>query len=163
MRFDKARLKSVCGQAQFAAGACPPASAVGSAKATTPLLAAPLQGPVYLLAAGAKQPPALVVDLGGAVHVVLEGRLLVSKAGVVEVGFDELPDAPISNFVLSITGGKRGLLEDAANLCAGRPRAAAVFDGQSAVTREERPVLADGCKKARKGKGKKRSGQGNSK
>jgi hypothetical protein len=158
LHLVKSRLGSVCNQAQFAAGSCPPGSVLGSAKATTPLLAAPLQGPVYLGSSGPKQPPELLADLDGAVHVVLEGRLKVTKAGAVQAGFEALPDAPISRFVLDIDGGKKGLLENAANLCAGSLRAAALFDGQNAVGSEQGPALIDGCKKAGKSKAKRGGG-----
>jgi hypothetical protein len=147
--LDKARLKS--------------GGVIGSAKATTPLLASPLQGPVYLRSRGAKQPPELVAELAGAVNVVLTGRLQVTKAGAVRAEIEEVPDAPISSFILNITGGKKGLFENATNLCASSPRAAALFDGQNAVTREESPLIAAGCKKAGKGKGKKRTGHGGGK
>jgi hypothetical protein len=145
--LDKASLKS--------------GGVIGSAKATTPLLASPLQGPVYLRSRGAKQPPEFVAELAGAVDVVLGGQLQVTKAGAVRATIEEVPDAPISNFVLNITGGKKGLLENTANLCAGSPRAATVFDGQNAVSTEGHPVLTDACKK--KGKHKKHPGHGGSK
>lgn len=147
--LDKARLR--------------PGGVIGSAKATTPLLASPLQGPVYLRSRGAKQPPELVAELAGAVNVTLAGHLQITKTGAVRAEIEELPDAPISSFVLNLTGGKKGLLENAANLCAGSGRAAALFDGQNAVTREESPLIADGCKKAAKGKGKTHAGRGGGK
>ena len=75
---------------------------------------------------------------------------------------DRAPPAGAIVRVLEICN-KKGLLENAANLCAGSPRATAVFDGQSAVSTEARPAFADPCKKARKGSGKKRSGHGGSK
>jgi hypothetical protein len=154
LRLVKSRLGALCGQAQFAAHSCPPASVLGSAKATTPLLAAPLQGPVYLGSNGPKQPPELLADLGGAVHVVLAGRLGATKAGAVRAGFEALPDAPLSKFVLSIDGGKKGLLENAADLCARTNRVAVVLDGQNAASSEGSLAVADGCKKAGKGKAK---------
>jgi hypothetical protein len=156
LRLSKARLLgSVCSKDQFAAGSCPPGSVLGSAKVITPLLAAPLQGPVYLRAAGAKQLPEVVADLKGAVHVVLEGQLQATKSGAVRASFEGLPDAPISKFILNIEGGKKkGVLENAANLCAGHLRAAALLVGQNAVASEQNRAIVDSCKKAGKSKAK---------
>ncbi len=77
-----------------------------------------------------------------------------------QASFEELPDAPISKFVLNINGGKKGVLENAANLCARNLRAAALFDGQNAVGSEQSLALTDGCKKAGKGKSKRKGGAG---
>jgi len=144
--LDKAHLKS--------------GGVIGSAKASTPLLANPLQGPVFLRRGRGKQPAELVADLGGAIDVDLAGRLRATKAGVARVEFEELPDAPISDFVLNINGGKKGLLENATNLCAASQRAAAVVDGQNAVTSETRPVISASCKKSGKAKNGKHAGAG---
>jgi hypothetical protein len=155
LRLTKSRLGTVCNKAQSAAGSCPPASVIGQAKLTTPLSAAPLQGPVYLRATGAKGLPDIVADLDGAVHVVLEGRLQATKSGAVRAGFEALPDAPISRFTLNIEGGKKkGVLENAANLCARSLKAEALFVGQNAVGSEQSRTIAAGCKKAGKGKSK---------
>jgi hypothetical protein len=153
LRVDKTRLRAACNQAQFAVGSCPQASVIGSARVTTPLLAEPFQGPVYLRATGAKGLPELVADLSGAVHLVLAGKLQATKSGAVRASFEEIPDAPISKFVLNIAGGKKaGVLENAAGLC-GRPlRVAALFVGQNAVDSEQSRTMADSCKKAGKGK-----------
>jgi hypothetical protein len=158
LHLVKSRLRSVCSQARFAAGSCPPASVLGTAKATTPLLGTPLQGSIYLGSNGAKQPPALLVDLNGVIRVMLEGQLQATKAGAVRAAFEDVPDAPISKFVLNINGGKKGVLENAANLCAGPLRAAALFDGHNAVGSEQSLTFAAGCKKAGKGKSKRGGG-----
>ncbi|MEX0973535.1 MAG: hypothetical protein WDZ46_09810 [Solirubrobacterales bacterium] len=46
--LDQANLDNICTRVQFAAGACPPSSVYGYAKAWSPLLDRPLEGPVHL-------------------------------------------------------------------------------------------------------------------
>jgi hypothetical protein len=116
-----------------------------------------LQGPVYLRRSSAKAPPELIADLEGPVDVVISGRLETTKAGVVTAIFEDLPDAPISKFVLEMAGDKQGLLQNAANLCARPAKATAVFDGQNGFSGEQTVTIAGKCKKA--GKAKKRAGR----
>jgi hypothetical protein len=124
----------------------------GSVKLTTPLLPGPLQGPLYLRRAGTKAPLQLTADLHGAIDVVLHGRLEQTKRGALLVGFEDLPDAPISKLSLELKGGKRGLLQNAADLCAAPPRALALLDAQSGQSVEQRPTLTTGCKAKKQGK-----------
>jgi hypothetical protein len=52
-----------------------------------------------------------------------------------------------------LKGGKKGLLQNAANLCAGAPRATALLDAQSGQSIEQKPALAaPGCKVKKRGK-----------
>ena len=46
--LDTTHIKTICTRVQFAANACPKAAIYGFAKAITPLLDKPLEGPVYL-------------------------------------------------------------------------------------------------------------------
>jgi hypothetical protein len=129
------------------------AGAYGSLKLTTPLLPGPLQGPLYVRRSSAKGPMELVADLHGAVDIALAGQLEQTKGGALRASFEDLPDAPISSLTLELKGGKRGLLRNAANLCAGAPRATALLDAQSGQSVEQRPALsASGCKTAKRGR-----------
>jgi hypothetical protein len=146
--LDKARIKAICSAAQLSA--CPSASAYGAAKVQTPLLADPLQGPVYLRKAG--KLTELAIDLrSGPLNVVLAGRLTTTKAGVVSVSFTGLPDVPISRFSLEMPGARRGLFKASANLCVRPPKASVQIDGQNAASADQSPVLTANCKKAAKG------------
>jgi hypothetical protein len=159
--LDKARVKAICGAPVLSA--CPAASAVGSARAITPLLAAPLQGQAYLRKGTGKLPDLAIGLKGGPVSVALAGHLAISKAGVVSVAFEGLPDAPVSKFSLEMPGAKKGLFKNTASLCARPWKASAQIDGQSAATADQSPVIATSCKKAGKGKAKQRSGRGRGK
>jgi hypothetical protein len=113
--LDQANLSKVCTRVQFAANACPKRSIYGYARAFTPLLDAPLQGPVYLRSSSHELPD-LVADLHGQVDIVLAGRT-DSVRGRIRNTFDAVPDVPVSKFVLTLRGGRKGLLVNSRNLC----------------------------------------------
>jgi hypothetical protein len=113
--LDQANLSKVCTRVQFAADACPRKSIYGYARAFTPLLDAPLQGPVYLRSSSHELPD-LVADLRGQLHIVLDGRT-DSVHGRIRNTFDALPDVPVSKFVFTLRGGRKGLLVNSRNLC----------------------------------------------
>jgi hypothetical protein len=154
--LDQSNIKAVCTRVQFSAGKCPAASVYGTAKATTPLLEKPLEGPVYLRSSSNKLPD-LVVDLKGQIEIVLDGRIKNQKGGIRTV-FDGVPDAPISSFQLNMKGGKKGLLVNSVNLCQAHAKALVETTGQNGATFDSRPSLATSCgrtKSVRKG-GKKK-------
>ena len=123
---------TVCTRTQFAARKCPQESLYGSAKAITPLLGQPMEGPVYLRSSTNKLPD-LVADLNGAgVRIEVAGKI-DSKEGGMRATFDVLPDAPVSKFTMSLFGGKRSLLVNSDNLCKARPTANARMAGQNNV------------------------------
>ena len=148
---------TICTKPQFAAKKCPKESQYGTAKAITPLLGQPMEGPVYLRASKNTLPD-LVADLNGAgVRIEVAGKI-DSKAGGMRATFDVLPDAPVSKFTMSLNGGKRGLLVNSDNLCKARPVANARMAGQSNVGTVLKPKLQVQCGSARAGKGKKGGG-----
>lgn len=152
--LDQAHIRTICTRVQFAADACPKGAIYGSAKAWTPLLDQPLEGPVYLRSSNHKLPD-LIADLNGQIHVVLHGRT-DSVHGGIRNTFEGVPDAPASKFVLSLKAGKKGLLINSRDICQGHDKATATFTAQSGNVSESRPVLEAGCG----GKGKKRGRHG---
>ena len=74
MSLDIDTLPDPCTREQLDALSCPDSAQVGTARAVTPLLAAPLSGPVYLVAAapGASL-PGLAAVLRGQITIVIEG------------------------------------------------------------------------------------------
>jgi hypothetical protein len=146
-------IREICTRARFDAQSCPADSAYGKAVAYTPLLDEPLRGPVYLRSSDHLLPD-LVADLrSGAIRVVLEGRIDSVGAGQLRASFDGLPDAPLSRFVLSMAGGKRGLLVNSANLCSATSPALARIVGQNNKGYAIAAPLQANCSK-KKGKGK---------
>jgi hypothetical protein len=114
MGADLSRLDPalVCSQADFAAGNCPQVAVLGDAIATSPLLTAPLSGPVYLL-----ENPAGVarvgLDLQGQLHLKLQGQLGLDNT----TEFAGLPDIPIAHFALRFNGGPGSILQTSRDIC----------------------------------------------
>jgi hypothetical protein len=154
--LEQAHIETICTRPQFNADACPAGSVYGNARAFSPLLGAPLEGPVYLRASDNPLPD-LVAALKGQVEIDVVGRIDSHKGGI-RTTFDILPDAPVSKFELSLRGGKRGVLAAAENLCQGSHRALARLWSQSNATHVSKPKLKAKCKKGkgkRKGRGRK--------
>jgi hypothetical protein len=135
------------GLCEFADGSkaeptCPKASIVGSATAVTPILNEPLSGPVYFVKNIRKDPksgreirtlPKLVIPLVGqnGVKLTLTGTSDVVDDQLVTT-FNNIPDAPVSSFKLSIIGGKGGILTvSGADICKATQVADQQIDGQN--------------------------------
>jgi hypothetical protein len=151
-------IREVCSRVQFNAKKCPPGSVYGSAVAYTPLLDEPLKGNVYLRTSTGKLPD-LVADLySGAVRIVVEGHIGPTKQGGVDAFFDELPDQPLERFVMTLRGGKHGLLTNSTDICAAPPFASVSSIAQNNIGAKFDTVLRGTCggkgKKAGGGKGK---------
>ena len=143
--LDQASLGTVCTRPQFAAGACPKKSVYGRARAFTPLLGQPLEGPVYLRSSNNTLPD-LVAHLQGQVDIDLVGRIDSFKGGI-RTTFDRVPDVPVSKFVMTLPGGKHGLLEASKNLCKGKVKAVVQIKGQNGKKANKRSKLKTPCKK----------------
>jgi len=148
----QSHIRTICTRVQFAADSCPKGSIYGRARAITPLLDKPLEGPVYLRSSSNPLPD-LVADLNGRIHVALVGRI-DSVNGGIRNSFEAVPDAPVSKFTLSLPAGKKGLLENSTDICRGRHRANATFTAHNGRVVVLRPELEARCKA--KGNGKRR-------
>ncbi len=156
--LDQAHIRTICTRVQFAAGAgngaqCPAGSVYGRARAWTPLLDQPLEGPVFLRSSSHNLPD-LVLALHGLVDIDLASRI-DSIHGGIRSSFEDVPDAPVSRFVLAMQGGKKGLIVNSTDLCRKpkRNRATANLKGQNGRLDKIHPVVrALGCKKARHGR-----------
>ncbi|HKO36971.1 MAG TPA: hypothetical protein VJU14_01230 [Solirubrobacterales bacterium] len=141
--LEQAHIGTVCTRVQFAAKNCPDASIYGKARAVTPLLDKPLEGPVYLRSSDNLLPD-MVADLRGQFDVELAGRI-DSENGGIRTTFARVPDAPVSKFVLTMKGGRKSLLVNSRNLCKSRSRAIVRMLGQNGMRHVERPVVQNNC------------------
>jgi hypothetical protein len=120
MALDPDNANGLCEPADAAANKCPAASIVGNVTAVSPILPDPLTGPVYFVrgervdAQGKvrKTLPKLYVPLTGSngVRVDLHASSDVNRLGQLVTTFDNIPDAPVSDFRLHIAGGAHGIL-----------------------------------------------------
>jgi hypothetical protein len=145
-------IQTICTRVQFAAESCPKGSIYGKAKAWTPLLDRPLEGPVYLRSSNHPLPD-MVAAMDGQLEIDLVGRI-DSKNGGIRTTFDAVPDAPVSKFVLQMKGGAKGLLTNSTDICQGTNKATVKMRAQNGRVRNSRSRLAStGCgKSARKNK-----------
>jgi hypothetical protein len=146
--LEQGHIGTICTRVQFKAENCPKASVYGHAKAITPLLDEPIEGPVYMRSSNHKLPD-LVIALKGIVDVNVSSRIDSFKGGL-RSSFESVPDAPISSFVLTMKGGKKGLIVNSRNLCAAKNRAKVTFTGQNGRVAKLRPEMKPRCGKARK-------------
>ena len=114
--LDQSHIKTICTRVQLAANECPKNAIYGHAKATSPLLDAPLKGPVYLTSSSHELPD-LLADLHGQAPIRLRG-VISSAHGRLKTVFNETPDVAVSKFELTMKGGSKGLLVNSRNLCA---------------------------------------------
>lgn len=141
-------IRTICTRGQSAADACPPVSIIGRAVARTPLLSAPLEGPVFLGSSDNPLPDLVTVLHGeGGIRIVLECRVDSFRGGL-RGRCDNLPDAPVTKFTMTIFGGrKRGILQSAENLCQAPQAGIARLMGQANLGRGSNPRVAVRCPK----------------
>jgi hypothetical protein len=150
--LDQTHIKTICTRVQFNQGTvpgekCPGASIYGFAKATTPLLDEPVQGPVYLRSSSHNLPDLVAALHSTKIDIALVGRIDSVKGGRIRNTFDVVPDAPVTKFTLTMQGGKKGLLVNSSNLCGATNRAIADFTGQNGRRQVFKPaVTAKSCK-----------------
>ncbi|HSK49132.1 MAG TPA: hypothetical protein VK889_01420 [Solirubrobacterales bacterium] len=149
-------IRAICTRGQSATDSCPGPSVIGRAEALTPLLSDPLKGPVYLRSSDNPLPDLVTVLHGpGGIRIFLECRIDSFRRGM-RGSCENLPDAPVTKFTMTIHGGrKRGILQSAENLCRTPRKGIAKLIGQANLGQASKPGLTVRCPK-RKSK-KKRS------
>ncbi|MFL5834487.1 MAG: hypothetical protein ACJ76B_10995 [Solirubrobacterales bacterium] len=151
--LDQSHIRTVCTRVQFAAHSCPKGSRYGFARAWTPILDAPAEGPVYLRSSNNTLPDLVMALKGPAsapVEVEVVGRIDSNKGGI-RTSFEGTPDLPVSKLLLTMQGGKKGLIDNSRNLCGHTSRAVVRLGAHNAKRSNFRPVVkATGCKKPKK-------------
>lgn len=140
MALDPNNSQHVCSVTDAANDACPLTTKVGRATAVTPLLDQPLTGDVFLVqgirtdARGVQRRtlPTLLVPLRGQIALDLRAKTSV-VGGKLVTTFPAIPDAAVSKFSLTISGGQRGILvvTHHQNLCAQAQQAAVLQTAQN--------------------------------
>jgi hypothetical protein len=134
--------------------ACPAASRVGSARAVTPLLPVPLEGPAYFVSYGDLKFPELIIVLQGyGVTIYLHGETFISKQGITSSTFRTVPDQPVGSFELTLPQGKFSALASNGNLCkvkGGLKMPTALTAQNGIVIKQSTPISVTGCPKPKK-------------
>jgi hypothetical protein len=143
----QSHIGKTCGRRELASHNCPAASIYGRAKAETPLLDKPLEGPVYLATGFGYNLPALVAELDGQIEVLLKGKVDSGREDGLRTTFELVPDAPVSRFSLHMFGGRRGLIQNSEYLCGAhaKRKALARFAGQNGKVRRFEVEVANSC------------------
>jgi hypothetical protein len=157
-------LQKACSAAQFEANpaGCPPASVVGHARATTPILPVALEGPAYFVSHGGEAFPSLIIVLQGyGVTVNLVGSTFINeKTGITSSTFKAVPDVPVGTFELTLPEGPFSALAAVGNLCKKKLAMPTEFVAQNGeVIQQSTKIKVEGCPKAKakKRKAKKRA------
>ncbi|HET8565811.1 MAG TPA: hypothetical protein VFL77_04975 [Solirubrobacterales bacterium] len=168
-QLEQSNVGLPCTRVQFAEGGgngekCPKSSILGRARAVTPILSEPLEGPVIFRSNGGERKiPDIVAALHGQeININLVGwidSVLKRKHGEVVSArirnrFMVVPDAPVSKFTLELFGGSHGLLVNTTNLCRGRHEAEVNFTAHNGKRRDFKAPLKAKCPKHGKGKKK---------
>lgn len=149
--IDQAHFRTICTRVQFAASQCPAGAIYGHARATTPLLDYPLEGPIYLRSSSHELPDVVVALHGPSSHPVevdLDGRV-DSVNGGLRVTVENVPDLPAGKLVGVMQGAKKGLFQNSTNICKGTHRMAIKLDGQNGKPHDTSPELKAKCPKGK--------------
>ncbi len=146
-------LQKACTAAQFDANpaGCPAASVVGHARAITPLLPVPIEGPAYFVSNGGEAFPNLIMVLQGyGITIDLVGDTFISKAGITSSTFKTVPDQPVSSFELVLPQGPYSALTANGNLCTSKLVMPTEFVGQNGgLLNQTTKVNVTGCPKTK--------------
>lgn len=117
---DLAQIPRACAQDEFLAGGCARTSTIGKVAASLSITDERLTGDLYLLKAPpGKTLPGLGIAFTGRFAARLTGDNAVdSKTGQLVTSFPSLPDLPLTDFQIDITGGTGGPVIATSKLCA---------------------------------------------
>jgi hypothetical protein len=143
-------LQKACPHKMFEANpaGCPSASKVGFARAITPLVPVPLEGPAYFVSYGGLQFPELIVVLQGyGVTLDLHGETFIDEhTNITSSTFKTVPDAPVGSFELDLPEGPDSALAANRDLCATNLAMPTTFDAQNgARLHQNTQIEVQGC------------------
>ncbi len=151
--IDQRHLGNICDRAELASDQCAGRQPIGEATTTTPLLEAPLKGPVYAVS-GYGVLPHLAFILGGQVTLMPEAESSSVQNGRLKTVVPVIPDAPIGHFRFTLFGGSKGYLSNTQSLCNAPIVSTIEFNAQNGktLTRQVKAKTACGAKRAKRAK-----------
>jgi hypothetical protein len=125
---------------------------VGYAKAITPLIPVPLEGPAYFVSNGGEAFPNLIMVLQGyGVTIDLVGDTFINKAGITSSTFKTVPDAPVGSFELTLPRGPHSALAANGKLCTSKLTMPTEFVAQNGLKiHESTKIRVTGCPNGKK-------------
>ena len=168
LKFHNSAVWELCPRDDALEDRCRPGSRVGTGAASTPLLNGVLRGPVYLVQSEqANGFPDLWANVEGmGVKLQLKGRAF-ARHGRLNTELVDIPDLPLSNFTMRVSGGagRHSLFSLGRGACRrGRLKTPVALEGHEGATRKMTVQLGVGCpksgsrKRQRRGHPRKRSG-----
>jgi hypothetical protein len=142
--IDQRHLGNICDRSELASDHCAGKQAIGEATTTTPLLEAPLKGPVYAVS-GFGVLPHLAFILGGQVTLMPEAESSSVQHGRLKTVVPVVPDAPIGNFRFTLFGGSQGYLSNTQSLCSAPTDSTIEFDAQNGKTETQQVKTKTAC------------------
>jgi hypothetical protein len=138
---------------------CPVGSLIGIAKASTPVLPVPVEGPAYLVShGGAAFPDVVVILQGDGVRIDLTGHINIAK-GITTSTFANIPDAPITSFELKLPESLHSALTTNlpanahGNLCGAKLIMPTTLTGQNGTqVKQSTKISVTGCPKPKRAK-----------
>ena len=147
--IDQRHLGNICSERELAEKKCAGRTPIGTASTRTPLLDAPLSGPVYAVS-GTGGLPKLAFVLDGQVNLLprAETKTVIPKGGngKLQTTVPVIPDAPIGHFSFTVFGGKVGYLVNTRSLCVDKPVIAIAYTAQNGKTLRQKARMKSACK-----------------
>lgn len=143
-------IQTSCTAEQFAANpaGCPQGSNIGTATAATPLLSAPLTGPVYFVShPGPKFPQLIMVLQSEGIALDISAETVISRAGATTITAPAVPDMPFTRLTLSLPEGPHSALAaPRGGLCQDDLVMPTTLTGQNgALLKQETKIHVTGC------------------
>jgi hypothetical protein len=147
--LEQSHIGTVCTRVQFNSGQvpgenCPAASVYGHVTARSPILEGPLSGPIYLRSSEHPLPDLVVALHHQEIDITLVGRI-DSVKGQIRNTFEFVPDAPVTSADFAFGGGKKSLLVNSTNLCAGKHTVLVDLKGHNGKASRYRTPLKARC------------------
>ncbi len=147
-------LQKACPAATFNTNpaTCPEASIIGTAKASTPLLASQLTGPIILVSHGGEEfPDAEIILQAEGITITLTGHTHI-KHGITTSTFNTVPDTPFTTFQTTLPQGPHSIFaanvptKNNYNLCGQNLTLPVTLTSQNGATTTQTPhILVTSC------------------
>ncbi len=154
--IDQRHLGNICDRTELAADHCAGRQPIGEAITETPLLEAPLKGPVYAVS-GYGVLPHLAFILGGQVTLMPEAESSSVQNGRLKTVVPVVPDAPIGHFRFTLFGGAQGYLSNTQSLCSAMTPTTVEFNAQNGKTLTQQVKTKTSCGGMRAKRAKRRT------